>query len=77
MSNLHHGFLGLFLLRLTEHRHDQDLTVPATPIGRRLFALFRRGARRHVLPVMRIDDHLRRDIGVPTLDSTGRGRRHR
>jgi hypothetical protein len=78
MSHLHFGFLGLFLLRLAERRQHRQSTMPTISTRRRLLAFLKRRARQQAPSAMRIDDHLRGDVGLPPLDSgsRGRGRRH-
>jgi hypothetical protein len=76
MSHLHFGFLGLFLLRLVE-RHQLQPSTLRLPRRRRLLTFVTRLARQQSPPAMQLDDHLRGDLGLPPLDSRGRGRRHR
>lgn len=77
MSHLHFGFLGLFLLRFVERRQHQQSTTLRTPMRRRLLALLERRARQQSPPAVRIDDHLRGDVGLPPLGGGSRERRHR
>ncbi len=71
MITAHLAFIGFLLRRPRPGRAGPSLNDQAAGFGRALRAMLNRRLRQHAPPSQFLNDHLRRDIGLPPFHDAG------